>query len=276
MPSRKRKAEDDDLQEERMSLSPASVTRSLPPHQRPLHKRSRTEPFGRPLSLPRLLETLDSESLRGVLSQLCNRHSAIAQEVEAISPRPSVASALSVLKSYENSLQASFPFGGDHTSDYAYNRVRQSLLQLLDALADYVPHFLPPSETQVSQSLSFLDGVTEIIHRLPNWQAFQNNMHKQEAYEEVGRAWVLAVKEAGKRAGGMQLKYEGWEGKLGKHNVASGGRLQEATEELGRAVGWIGGNQAGQAPRSDELSAVRQELLSGNYGSSVPVRVGPW
>ena len=260
-----------------MSTSPALQPRSLPTHQRPYqHKRSRTEPLGRPLSLPRLLETLDAPSLRGVLSQLCDRNPTIATEVSAISPRPSVTSALSVLKSYEESLQSTFPFGGSHTSDYAYNRVRHSLLQLLDALADYVPHFLPPNEPQVSQSLNFLDGATEIIHRLPEWQSWQHNMHRQEAYEEVCKAWVVAIREAGKRAGGMQLKYEGWEQKLRKHNITSGGRLQEAVEELGRAVNWIGPSQTGQMPRSDELSAIRQELLSGNYGSNVSLSVGPW
>ena len=102
-------------------------------------------------------------------------------------------------------------------------------------------------------------------------------MQKQEAYEEVGGAWVVAIKEASKRAGGMQLKYEGWEQRLRKHDEIAGGRLHGAVMEMGRAVGWIGGLQtAGQAPRSDDLSAVRQELLSGNYGSGVPVRVGPW
>ena len=231
---------------------------------------------GRPISLPRLLETLDESSLRGVLQQICTRHPAVAQEVEASSPRPSVNSALAVLKTYVDVLQASFPFGGDHTSDYSYNRVRQPLLQLLDALADFVPHFLPPNEPQASQSLGFLDEATEIIHRLPNWQSFQNNLHKEEAYEEMSRAWVLAIKEACKRAGGLQLKYEGWQQKLQKHNVHAGGKLRDADDEMGRAVGWMDGGQFANSGRSDDLNNIRQELLSGTYGSGVSVKVGPW
>ena len=259
-----------------MSTSPLPHTRALPTHRRHSPKRSRTEAIGRPLALPRLLETLDADSLRGVLQNICTRHPAIAQEVEATSPRPSVNSALVVLKSYESSLQNSFPFGGDQTSDYAYNRVRQPLLQLLDALVDFVPHFLPPNETQTSQSLSFLDGATEVIHRLPEWQAYQNNMHKQGAYEEICKAWILALKEASKRAGGMSLKYEGWEQRLQRHNSTAGGRLGEAVEEMRKAVGWMGGSQMGQTGRGNELINVREELLSGNYGTGVPVRVGPW
>ncbi|KAG8527958.1 uncharacterized protein KY384_006874 [Bacidia gigantensis] len=271
--SRKRKAEDDDPIDIRMTPSPRLHTLPLASHQRPSPKRSRTEPLGRPLSFTRILETLDANALRGALQEICMRHPTLKQEIEATSPRPSVASALSVLKTYETALSDSFPFGGDHTSDYAYNRVRPALMQLLDALADFVPHFLPPNETQASTSLQFLDGATEVIHRLPVWQSFQNNLHKQEAYEEVSHAWVVAIREAGKRAGGMQLKYEGWEQRINKHNATSAGRLQEAVDELSRVSGWIG---TGQPQGSGERSNVRQELLSGNYGSNVSVRVGPW
>ena len=274
--SRKRKAEDDDPTDDQMATSSLSHARPLASYQRHSPKRSRTEPLGRPLSLPRLLETLDASSLRGVLQEVCTRHPTIAREIEATAPRPSVGSALSVLKTYEANLQAAFPYGGDQTSDYAYNRIRTQLMELLNALADFVPHFLPPHETQTSQSLSFLDGATDVIHRLPDWVTSQNNRHKQDAYEEISKAWVLALQEAGKRAGGLGLKYEGWESRLNKHNVASGGRLQQAVEELGRAVGWIGGSQMGETGRSDELNSVRQELLSGSYGTNVPVRVGPW
>ncbi|KAL9100479.1 MAG: hypothetical protein Q9163_004152 [Psora crenata] len=274
--ARKRKAEDEESnQGDRMAVSPAPNNPSLPPHQRHVPKRSRTEPLGRPLTLPRLLETLDAESLRAVLQQVCARHPPIAAEIEETAPRPSVTSALTALKQYEDSLQTAFPFGGDHTSDYAYNRVRQPLLNLLNALADFVPHFLPPNESQSSQSLSFLDGATEMIHRLPEWQSFQNNLHKQNAYEEISKAWALAVREASKRAGGLQLKYEGWEQRVQKHNHAAGGRLQEALEELARALSWMDSGLAVQQ-RGEDINNVRQELLSGNYGSGLPVRVGPW
>ncbi|KAK3171106.1 Tethering factor for nuclear proteasome sts1 [Lepraria neglecta] len=279
--NRKRKAEDDEPQaEDRMSSSPsnspAPSNRSLPARRH--NKRARSGLAGRPLALPRLLETLDAESLRGVLQSICSRHPEIGSEVEHTAPRPSVPSALSVLKNYESALQSSFPFGGDQTSDYAYNRVRQQLMALLDALADFTPHFLPPNETQASQALSFLDGATDIIHRLPNWNSFQNNLHKQNAYEEISGAWALAIREAAKRAGGMKLQYDGWDQKLAKHNQQAGGKLQDAVNELSANIGWMGGQPQVQqhGNRGDDLSSVRQELLSGTYGSNLPVRVGPW
>ena len=279
--SRKRKADDDEPQaEDRMSSSPsnspAPTTRSLPTYRQT--KRPRSGPVGRALALPRLLETLDADSLRDVLQSLCSRHPGIGSEVEHTAPRPSVLSALNVLKKYESALQASFPFGGDSSSDYAYNRVRESLMALLDALADFTPHFLPPNETQASQSLAFLDGATDVIHRLPDWSSFQNSLHKQNAYDEISGAWALAIREAAKRAGGMQLQYGGWDQKLAKHNQQANGKLQDAVNELSGSIGWMAGHPQPQqhGSRGNDLNSVRQELLAGTYGTNLPVRVGLW
>lgn len=279
MSGRKRKA-DDDI-DERMSASPQSSpsmpSRSLPTQQ-PIRtpKRMRTNLTGHPLALPRLLETLGADDMRHLLRSICDRHPEIGAEVVSTAPHPSVASALHVLSNYEAALRASFPFGGKPSSDYAYNRVRQPLSELLDALRDYTPHFLPPNEPQTATSLNYLDGATDVIHRLPNWDSYQHNRHKAEAYEEIAKAWALVVREAAKRAGGMQLMYGGWDQKLAKHNEISGGKMQEAVNELRANLGWIGGD--GGAPSSgqtaEDTASIRQQLLNGTYGSAV--RVGPW
>ncbi|KAI4270596.1 MAG: hypothetical protein L6R38_007080 [Xanthoria sp. 2 TBL-2021] len=276
---RKRKAEDEEPSaDDRMSTSPSPSfhQRTLPAHR--ITKRPRAGASGRPLSLPRLLETLDADSLRGVLQTICQRHPGLGSEIEQTAPRPSVASALAVLKQYESALQAAFPFGGNQSSDYAYNRVKPALVNLLDALADFTPHFLPPHEPQASQSLSFLDSATEIIHQLPDWATFQHRLHKQNAYEEISKAWTLVIQEAAKRAGGIHVQYGGWDQKLAKHNQQSGGKLQEAVNEMSNHLGWMGGQPSTQqhGGRGIDLSSVRQELLSGTYGSNLPVRVGPW
>lgn len=279
--SRKRKAEDDEPRpDDRMSTSPSNSPSTAPrslPIQRQM-KRPKSGLTGRPLALPRLLETLDADSLRSILKIICEHHPLIGSEVVTTAPRPGVSSALDVLKKYESTLQASFPFGGNSTSDYAYNRVRQSLLALLDALSDFTPHFLPPNETQAAQSLSFLDGATDVIHRLPNWDNFQNNLHKQTAYEEMSKAWAIVFREAAKRAGGIQLQYGGWDQKLAKHNQQANGKLQEAVTELNTILRWTGGQLQTQphGARGNDINTVRQELLSGTYGSNLPVQVGHW
>ena len=235
---------------------------------------------GRPLALPRLLETLSADDMRALLRSICDRHPAIGAEVTYTAPRPGVASTLGVLENYETALRQSFPFGVRETSDYAYNRVKQPLTDVIDALKDYTPHFLPPHETQTQTSLSFLDGVTNLIHRLPNWDSYQHNRHKHEAYEEVAKAWALVIREAAKRGGGIQLQIGGWDQKLLKHNELSGGKMEEAMQELRTSLGWMeNGNDSnsaqGATPANDPMS-IRQQLFSGTYGMDTAVRVGPW
>ncbi|PGH16471.1 hypothetical protein AJ79_01802 [Helicocarpus griseus UAMH5409] len=279
--NRKRKAEDDTPPSDhdiRMSASPSNSPafspRPLPPSRQ--IKRSRPNISGRPLALPRLLETLDTDALRSVLRSLCDRHPELGTEVVHTAPRPSVSSALQVLNNYQSTLQSSFPLGGNSSSDYAYNRVRQHITNLLEALNDFTPHFLPPNELQVSTSLSYLDGATEILHRLPRWDTPQHNLEKDAAYEEMAKAWVLVIREAGKRGGGIQLQYGGWDQKLSKHNQTTGGKLQEAVNALSSSLCWMGGHQDSSTGQGPDPSSIRQQLLSGTYGSGLPLKVGPW
>ncbi|KAF2840593.1 Cut8-domain-containing protein [Patellaria atrata CBS 101060] len=286
MAGRKRKADDDTAdRDERMtsaspSSSPSLASRILPQSgSHRITKRPRTNLTGRPLPLARLLETLGADDMRSLLQSICDRHPQIGQEVVTTAPRPSVASALSVLNNYESTVRSSFPFGGRPSSDYSYNRVRQSLMNLLDALKDYTPHFLPPHEAQPATSLNYLDGATDVIHRLQDWDSYQNNRHKQDAYEEMAKAWALVIQEATKRGGGIQLQYGGWDQKLAKHNELSGGKMQVAVDALRTTIGFMGTGSGSQHPQGGsnvpaDIATVRQQLLNGTYGQGV--RVGPW
>lgn len=279
--NRKRKPEDDgrDDQDTRMSASPSPkvLNQSLPhiiPSSRRL-KRARTNTNGRALPLNRLLETLSEDDMREMLRQICERRPDIGAEVATAAPRPSVQASLDILSKYEATLREAFPYGGSQTSEYSYNRVRQPLMEILDALKDYTPNFLPPNEMQTAISLNFLDGATNVIHRLPNWESYQHNRHKSEAYEEMAKAWALVIQESSKRGGGIQLQYGGWDQKLAKHNEMAGGKMEEAVQELRSSVGWMGANSnnTSQAQPNDPTS-IRQQLLSGTYGQSL--RVGQW
>lgn len=155
MSGRKRKADDDGSSDDRMSASPSISSAELPRQPTRQMKRLRTNLSGRPLPLPRLLETLSADEMRNLLQSICQRHPDIGNEVVSTAPRPSIQSTLEVLAKYESAFQAAFPFGGRSSSDYAYNRVRQQLIELLDSLKDFTPHFLPPNEQQPATSLAF-------------------------------------------------------------------------------------------------------------------------
>jgi protein Cut8 len=287
MSGRKRKA-DDELDNERMSTSPSPSiqNRGLPSHgtQRNI-KRTRTHTSaGRPLPLPRLLQTLSADELRNLVQNICNERPDIRETIVTKAPRPSVDSTLTVLAKYEQDLRDAFPLGNRHTSDYAYNRVRQNLLQLIEALRDYTPYYLPPQETQTGLSLTYLDAVTNMIHRLPDWDTYQHQRHKNEAYDEIGRAWALVIREAAKTAGGFRLQLGNWDQKLVEHNQKSGGRMSEAVSELQAATGYMQSTAGAQAvsqqqPPSamDQRAAIRQQLLSGTYGvPELGVGHGQW
>ncbi|KAF2635878.1 nuclear envelope protein-like protein Cut8 [Massarina eburnea CBS 473.64] len=275
--NRKRKADDegsggdDDRMSASPSGSPAVQNRPLPRQQ----KRMRTNISGRPLPLPRLLETLSADEMRNVLQSICERHPYIGNEVISTAPCPSVQSTLEVLAKYESAFQSAFPFGGRASSDYAYNRVRQQLMGMLESLKDFTPHFLPPNETQPATSLAFLDGATEFIHRLPDWDNFQHNRHKQEAYEEMAKAWAAVIREAAKKAGGIQLQYGGWDQKIAKHNEISGGRMQEAVIVLRGSLGWMGNETQPSVGNVSGNVSVRDQLLNGTYGMNA-AGIGAW
>ena len=272
--TRKRKASPSPDRDDEMSTSPYISNARLPSITSSSRKRVRPNMIGRPLPVDRLLETLDRDSLRSVLRSLCDRNPSIKDEVVHLSPRPSIQNTLHVLRQYYEKLRASYPLDPNPRSDYCYDRVRPQWQALLDALADFTPHFLPPNEGQSSVSLEYLHDVTQIIHDLPEWDTAQYNLAKRNAYEEISKAWAIVIKEAGKRGGGIQLQYNGWEEKLRIHNERSGGMMKEAYEELMGALGWL---QPGTNPVQQQRQDIRQQLFSGTYGMEQPViRTGMW
>lgn len=281
--SRKRKASeepDNDRMSTSPTASPSMTSRPLPPPR--AIKRTRTgAATGRPLALPRLLETLSADQMRQLLTNVCDQHPDLQHEIVTKAPRPSVESTLQVLSKYEDSFQQAFPLGNRPTSDYAYNRVRQHLSQLVDAVREYTPHFLPPQELQDGLSLAYLDSVTNMIHRLPDWDTYQHQRHKNEAYDEIAKAWTLVIREAAKKAGGFHLQFGGWDHKLVEHDQKSGGRMEEAVNELKAAVGFMQPAQQQNAPStpggvSEERANIRQQLFSGTYGQGLGVRQNQW
>jgi protein Cut8 len=256
------------------SASPSLAGRPLP--QPKSIKRTRTGAVsGRPLALQRLLETLSADQMRQLLLNVCDQHPQLQHEIVTKAPRPSVESTLSVLQRYETAVRQSFPLGNRPTSDYAYNRVRQHLLQLIEAVKEYTPHFLPPHETQDGLSLAYLDSVTSMIHRLPDWDTLQHQRHKNEAYDEIAKAWALVIREACKRAGGFHLQFGEWDHKLVEHNQKSGGKMEEAIHELKVALGFTQASGSASDVR-DERANIRQQLFSGNYSQQLGMGTSQW
>jgi len=89
----------------------------------------------------------------------------------------------------------------------------------------------------------------------------------------------LVILEAEKRGAGIQISYGGWDQKLRHHNEVSGGRMGVAVAALGSQTAWMRGSNGSGGDFGSEQSQrerIRNELLSGTYGSGIPLRVGPW
>ena len=270
MSGRKRKADDDGDETMSPVNSPAVSARPL---ARPSKKVRSNDLIGRPLALPRLLETLDTSQLRMVLERICERHPDIGQEVVAGAPRPTVASALQVLEDYQARLEAAAPYGTT-SAEYTYYRVKDALVALIEAMSDFTPQFLPPIETQPTKSLEFLDGATRIVHNLPDWEPQAYRHHKENAYEEISKAWEMVINEAGKKGGGFNLHTGNWDQIILQHNEQSGGRLEGAVSAMATSVGWMGSAQNNSSGNPERGDNILNQIMSGSYGS--PVRVGPW
>jgi protein Cut8 len=162
---------------------------------------------------------------------------------------------------------------GQSSSDYTYYRVKQPLAALVDAISDFTPQYLPPTEGQTNNSLQYLDGATKIIHALPDWDSQSYRHHKENAYDEISRAWALVITEASKRGGGFLLHTGGWDQILAKHNQQSGGRLEAAMTAMANA-GWTNSHSGSGNGSSSDPNSILNQLMNGTYGA--PVRVGPW
>ncbi|KAG5983640.1 Tethering factor for nuclear proteasome sts1 [Claviceps digitariae] len=269
MSNRKRKADDDGDENMSPLSSPAVSAKAL---ARSSKKPRSDEIVGRPLSLPRLLETLDATELRTALERICVRHPAIGQEVVDGAPRPSVVSTLNVLRDYQKKLNEAIPYG-ESSAEYTYYRVKEPLMALINAFSDFTPHYLPPNETQTTKSLEFLDGITNLIHDLPDWDPQAFRYHKENAYDETSKSWALVITEAGKRGGGINLHSGNWHQTLARHHERSGGRLGSAMSAMANSVGWMSPGPSASGNSSSEQNSILNQLISGAYSS--PVRVGP-
>lgn len=117
---------------------------------------------------------------------------------------------------------------------------------------------------------------------LPVWDSWSHNRYRDEAFEELGTAWALVIREAGKKGAGIQLQVGGWDAKVARWNEVSNGKMVEAVHAVRECLAW-GAGMTGQAMGSgqgqgqqemEDRERVRRELFGGTYGS--PVQVGPW
>ncbi|VVT45754.1 uncharacterized protein SAPINGB_P000874 [Magnusiomyces paraingens] len=253
----------------------AKIGKQSPLKQSKPTKRARFDRMsGRPLPVARLVETLDKKALETLVTALVHARPDMAPAIHALAPAVSVASALTALSAKLETIFLGLPYKGDQAGDYAYLRVRPAIDDFLAALADYTAHFLPPNETQPSNSLAFLDAATMLLHKLPTWASPENNHARTVAYDRIAAAWVLALQEAEKRANGLGLAYGGWQHKLDNHNELSGQLLTPAASYLRNALRWMN-DQNHQSNYNNHFYYNNADIPQGSAAAAGIVPTGP-
>ncbi|CCH43535.1 hypothetical protein BN7_3087 [Wickerhamomyces ciferrii] len=210
------------------------------------HKRSRVPRIvGQPLPTDRIIEVLDKKNLQHLLTNLVNLHPEITQDLYHCAPKPTVSGAVDILANKVDNILNDLPYKVDASSEYAFLRVKPLIDDFLSALSDYTLHFLPPVETQPSNSLEFLDSATNLLHKLPNFAKLSNNYFKELAYEQLSHTWCICLKEfikgpnSANNAALLLLINNNWEAKLKKHNEDSNNKLESVVEYFREEVSWL-------------------------------------
>jgi protein Cut8 len=242
-PAAKRKASfqddnpsDGDQEDSVMSTSPQPHHRTLKRARGPSSQAATSK---RPLPVTRLLDNLEKPALVTLLSSLMTRHPELAAEVQSLAPKVTPQTALQAIHKLEETFHAAFPYGGDKSGEYAYSRIQTSYNALLQGVADYVTHFLPPSNVNPPELLSFLDSVTEVLHRIPTFHNHIHNLARQSAFADIAAAWQVGIRYFIETNGAFSFSLGGMLGRLEGH-AQKEESLRSVVESAREHVPWQG------------------------------------
>lgn len=234
-PAVKRKAsfpEDDEENEDSiMSTSPNPSPRIL--------KRARQSSLSSKRGLPvsRILDNLDKPALITLISTLLSRHPDLVNEVQSLAPKVTPQTALATISRLNETFHASFPYGGDKSGEYAYSRIHAAYNALLSAVGDYTTHFLPPTNISPPELLSFLDSITNILHRIPLFHNPIHNIARESAFASITTAWEQGIRYFLETHGSFSFVGGGWVERLEAHAAKEPG-LRRVAEMVNSEVSW--------------------------------------
>ncbi|KAI8375475.1 Cut8 six-helix bundle-domain-containing protein [Blakeslea trispora] len=234
---RKRRPSEDEEMTETVSR-PMLIRKSKTPEQ----KRQRTH-LQKRSTRGALLETLDKEALIRLIDSLVKTQSIVQRDIMNYIPAPTIHSAMSVLSDLEKKFIQSFPFKkhGPGRDDYTYSRVQEALTDLVDTMTQYANHFTS-SQIFPSNSFTFLDHVTHMAHRLPNWENEDNNQLKKELYQDLNSFWKTAILTTASKLSTHQYNPDAvreWAKQLAEHHRYTGNHyFTDSVVEFTRQLGY--------------------------------------
>jgi protein Cut8 len=244
-PSVKRKAsfaeeDHDDQQTEGVGEDIAMSTSPLP-SPRTLKRPRHASISKRPLPVSRILDNLDKPALTALVSNLLSRHPDLISDFQSLAPKLTPQTAFATISRLESAFQSSFPYGGDKSGEYAYSRVHAAYTALLSAISDYTMHFLPPTNISPPELLSFLDNVTNVLHRIHIFHNPIHNIARESAFVNITNAWTLGIRYFLEVHGPFSFVAGGWLQRLEAH-AEKEAMLRRVTEMVTSEVAWARGH----------------------------------
>ncbi|CAO3609540.1 unnamed protein product [Mucor hiemalis] len=194
--------------------------------------------------ISKLLATLDKDKLIELINDLVDSNPNLKTEVDAFIPPPTTQSISLVIANLEKKLQESFPFSKTLArDDYSYNRVKQALIDIVNALLEYADHFTSSPDEFPTTIFSYLDFATSVAHRLPTWENDSHNQIKRDLYIELINYWKKAIDIASSKLDqgkiyGQQVVTE-WAKELAQHDAETHGQFNEVVQKFTERLGWI-------------------------------------
>ncbi|OBZ84425.1 Tethering factor for nuclear proteasome sts1 [Choanephora cucurbitarum] len=240
---RKRRPSEDEEMTETTTSRPMLTRKSKSPEQ----KRQRTH-LQKRSTRGALLETLDKEALVNIIDSLLKTQPIVQRDIMNYIPAPTIHSAIGVLSDLEKKFIQSFPFKkhGPGRDDYTFSRVQEALTDLVDTITQYANHFTS-SQIFPSNSFTFLNHVTHMAHRLPDWDNEENNQLKKELYRDLNLFWKTAIQATAAKLTADQYSPDSvreWAKQLAQHHsYTDNNYFTESVVEFSRQLGyWMDSN----------------------------------
>lgn len=171
-----------------------SVKYRGPPRISAINKRAKHPIIkGEYLPINRLIETLNRPSINNLLSDLVKIHPQISKTIYDLQPKIDMQDAMSILTQKFDSISENLPYKGDVENDYSYLRIKPYLNEFLNCLSDFILNYLPPVELNILNSLTFIDFVTNMIIKLPEFSNNEYKYIKLKCFEQVSNTWLIIL-----------------------------------------------------------------------------------
>lgn len=139
---------------------------------------------------------------------------------------------------YEDVPYSKYNQGCDLLNDYAFGRMKASILEFLNSVIDFLLSSIPPQSDNLGQSLKFLDCCTELLLQLPDFETVSNNYYKNMCFEQVSEIWcnVLQFASANLVFMAVNSNLEEWKHVIQSFDKRSHGKLHKPLQLISSII----------------------------------------